>query len=209
MRKALVVLLCCLYSAFAFGNNYTVSFSGHLTSINDPGNLGGFSLGEAFAGSFFVDTSIAPDPYYSGPTANVYYLSGPTSFSMGSFTNNNLYSVLDINNQGPTSLQTYVYTTDSTWVQPGVYATQFGLSLGTPNGGALTGLSDDQTIDPALFTNNMFFIEGFDVASTNYQLLYQDFATVDNVTVTGVPEPASLLLLASGLVGVIAFRRKH
>ena len=199
--------LCCLallcsftFLSLARGELIPYQIEGIITLSQDPNNpsnpFPGVSVGDSWTANFTVDTSVSDlDP--QDPSLGSYPMASSFHLTMGSVNRNYSDYLISVIPNFSLSYDSVVIRAPTVVSgSPDWVALELDYVIGTFNGSdSIPPLSNMSDFLPSL--NNLAFIQG----STNY-------IQGEVSSITAVPEPATLLLVGSGLAGLVGLRRK-
>jgi len=179
----------------------TYDFSGTVTGVFAAGAPPPFSIGDTLNGSYTFESTTAPRVSF-GDISAVYDALTVLSFSLGSYSASSTgSSEIRVLNGADDHYEVVSSSADGLTGQPLIGLTQFSLQLDDPTGFQFTtALTLPTDLSLSNFTSKSFRVSfgSFDIAGT-----------LDELSQTAaIPEPCTILLLGSGLVGLVAFRKK-
>ena len=210
----LIAIMLLVGATQAHAATWRVDFSGSLDTI-DAALLGtDFTIGETFSGVYFFDDT-TPDAEPGGNTGNY--------FSDGSYTVSTSGGFVAVGTA--THLLVLDNVTYDSYSASGMWSTAPGSASGIPFKEVSVGLGDTTetalssaamptSIDLSDYTWASFSIafEDWDVAADpmgDNVVFAEASGALDTMTITPVPEPATLSLLAMGALGMIVRRRRN
>jgi len=227
-KKAFLAGVCLMLMLMASGSAnavpVTYTFTGQITGLSDAAGLGaaaGYTaVGQAISYSFIVDTALPGSWTLAGSTSNpgcgadtcyyADYLSGGVSGGAGpasfAYTGQYHYNV-ESNTTGLYASQALINVSRS--FDNGYESVYFNLSTYHTNPDISTITHWEPGVTPFIGFNqarryDLNSFGGYDVSITE---IWSQLTVVSGPAV-GVPEPGTMLLLGSGLLGLVLFGRK-